>query len=259
MKRPSMHNILYGYVFVSMVFFSCKHDADMSRHIPEESLSRAGFLLGRFDPLEHPGFVFIDQKYADKDSMTLQREAYEAFLQMAAAGEAAGHSFCILSATRNFDYQKYLWENKWYGLFPVNGNIDACTAYPDELQRAKKILEYSAMPGTSRHHWGTDIDINELENEYFESGEGLQWYEWMRENAAKYGFYQPYTAYSDSRPFGYKEEKWHWTYLPLARRYTREIREIITDDMIDGFAGSEYSDRLHLVDRYILGIDPVCK
>ena len=116
-----------------------------------ESVSRKDFLRGRFDPLDDPNFVIIEQKYADKDSMLMQSEAYEAFLKMAAAGESDGHSFCILSATRNFAYQKYLWENKWYGIFPINGTIDACITYPNELTRAKKILEFSAMPGTSRH------------------------------------------------------------------------------------------------------------
>ena len=88
-----------------------------------ESVSRKDFLRGRFDPLDDPNFVIIEQKYADKDSMLMQSEAYEAFLKMAAAGEDDGHSFCILSATRNFAYQKYLWENKWYGIFPINGTI----------------------------------------------------------------------------------------------------------------------------------------
>jgi len=223
-----------------------------------ESVSRKDFLRGRFDPLDDPNFVIIEQKYADKDSMLMQSEAYEAFLKMAAAGESDGHSFCILSATRNFAYQKYLWENKWYGIFPINGTIDACITYPNELTRAKKILEFSAMPGTSRHHWGTDIDINGLDNEYFDK-EGKEWYEWMTENASKFGYYQPYTAYSKDRPAGYKEEKWHWTYLPLSLKYTHEAAAIINDQLIDGFAGSEQSDKLDIVRNYILGIHPGCK
>ena len=236
---------------------SCQNElptTDMSK----ESISRKDFLRGRFDPLDDPNFVIIEHKYADKDSMLMQSEAYEAFLKMAAAGEDDGHSFCILSATRNFAYQKYLWENKWYGIFPINGTIDACTTYPNELTRAKKILEFSAMPGTSRHHWGTDIDINGLDNDYFDK-EGKEWYEWMTENASKFGYYQPYTAYSKDRPAGYKEEKWHWTYLPLSLQYTHEAAAIINDQLIDGFAGSEQSDKLDIVKNYILGIHPGCK
>lgn len=221
-------------------------------------LSREDFLLGRYDPALDPNFVIIHNKYADRDSMLMQSEAYDAFLRMAAAGESDGHSFCILSATRNFAYQKYLWENKWYGIFPINSTVDACMTYPDELTRAKKILEFSAMPGTSRHHWGTDIDINGLDNEYFDK-EGKDWYTWMIKNASKFGFYQPYTKYNKARPVGYKEEKWHWTYLPLSQKYTREAATIINDQLIDGFAGSEYSDKLDIVNNYILGIHPDCK
>jgi D-alanyl-D-alanine carboxypeptidase len=242
-------------LFLLMVLVGCKQEEKMAgdSDIP---LTKEDFLLGRYDPSTHPDFIVIEPKYADKEGMMLQKKAYQAFLQLADAGEKAGHSFCILSATRNFSYQKYIWENKWYGFFPINGNVDACTAYPDELERAKKIMEYSAMPGTSRHHWGTDIDINELENEYFETGDGAAWYQWMKENAHKFGFYQPYSA---GRTIGYKEEKWHWTYLPLSKQYTQQIQQIITDEMINGFAGSEYSDQLDIVERYILGIADECK
>ncbi len=49
------------------------------------------------------------------------------------------------------------------------------------------------MPQASRHHWGTDVDINSVEPEYFESGQGLKEYTWLQENAWKFGFCQPYT------------------------------------------------------------------
>lgn len=86
-------------------------------------------------------------------------------------------------------------------------------------------------------------------------GYGARWYRWMKENAHKFGFYQPYSA---GRTIGYKEEKWHWTYLPLSKQYTQQIQQIITDEMINGFAGSEYSDQLDIVERYILGIADEC-
>ena len=242
-------------LLVSLAFWGCNSDDSMTKNNTTQ-ISKQDFLLGRFDPQKHPDFVLIDQKYADKEGMMMQAEAYNAFLKMAHAGELAGHSFCILSATRNFFYQKYLWENKWYGIFPIQGNIDACTSFQDEVYRARKIMEYSAMPGSSRHHWGTDIDINALDNDYFEQGEGLAWYRWMTENAGAYGFCQPYTA---GRKYGYKEEKWHWTYLPLSKQYTEEIRRTITDDMIDGFAGAEHSHQLEIVDHYILGINEACR
>ncbi len=50
------------------------------------------------------------------------------------------------------------------------------------------------MPGTSRHHWGTEIDLNALNNKWFENGKGLKVYQLAYKNAAQYGFHQPYTA-----------------------------------------------------------------
>lgn len=235
----------------------------MQKHEPAPSsikhmVTRQDFLLGHYDPAQHPDFVKIDDRYGDKPDMYMQREAYEAFLKMAAAGESDGLSFCILSATRNFDYQKVIWENKWMGIYPIGNNINAYEKYPDELVRAKKILEYSAMPGTSRHHWGTDIDINALDNKYFQT-DYKDWYEWMKTNAAQFGYYQPYTRYSKNRPVGYKEEKWHWSYVPLAKTYLAEAALIIDDTAIAGFRGDAYSDVLDVVNNYILGIHPDCK
>lgn len=216
------------------------------------------FLLGKYEPRLQPGFDTIIADYADKPGMVLQQEAYEAFLRMAAAAVDDGHTLCILSATRNFDYQKAIWENKWAGIYPIDGNVNACEAYPDGYTRALKIMEYSAMPGTSRHHWGTDIDLNALDNHFFEN-EFKPLYQWLVKNAAKFGYYQPYTARGPHRPYGYNEEKWHWTYLPLSLDYTRFIAEHLTDNQVAGFMGDEHCDRIDIVAHYILGVDPSCR
>ena len=97
------------------------------------------------------------------------------------------------------------------------------------------------MPTTSRHHWGTDIDLNSLSNSYFEQGKGKKEYEWLIENANKYGFYQVYTSKENGRT-GYNLEKWHWSYLPLASEYLKFYNANITYKDISGFKGSEYSE-----------------
>jgi len=63
------------------------------------------------------------------------------------------------------------------------------------------------MPTASRHHWGTDVDINSVDPDYFLNGTGLQEYEWLKKNAYKYGFCQPYSP-KDSvhRSTGYNLE-----------------------------------------------------
>ena len=47
------------------------------------------------------------------------------------------------------------------------------------------------MPGTSRHHWGTEIDIHSYNNESFEQGPGKAIYDWLTLHAADYGFSNP--------------------------------------------------------------------
>lgn len=216
------------------------------------------FLLGHFDAEIQPDFVLIEPPYSSRPEMYMQKEAYESFLAMAEEAENEGINFCILSAFRNFEYQANIWNNKWQGLSPINGTIDACITYPEGLIRAQKIMEYSAMPGTSRHHWGTDIDINALEDEYFETQEGQKVYSWLAKNGNRYGFFQPYNDPKINLRKGYNEEKWHWSFLPLARPLTHRAQNLIKDNHIVGFEGDQYSDALNVVENYIMGINPTC-
>ena len=152
------------------------------------------YVKGKFDPSQHPAFIRIEKKYSPKDDIYLNRDAYAAFERMHAAAQADQINLVIRSAARNFDYQRGIWERKWTGETKLSGNIDASTQYPSAIDRAKAILLYSSMPGTSRHHWGTDIDLNDFENSYFEHGQGLKEYTWLEENAARFGFCQTYTT-----------------------------------------------------------------
>lgn len=200
-------------------------------------------IMGDVNPSDHKAFIEIERKYANRNGMYLRKEVYEAFLKMWQAAEDDGHRMEIISATRNQARQKQIWENKWnsYG--------------GDHLARAQRILEYSSMPGTSRHHWGTDFDINNLSNNYFETGEGKRLYQWMQENAGKYGFFQPYTGYNKYRDAGYREEKWHWSYYPLAQRFQRAYNHVVNYDDIRGFKGSELAGELNVINDYVNGIE----
>ncbi|RMF01528.1 MAG: D-alanyl-D-alanine carboxypeptidase family protein, partial [Bacteroidetes bacterium] len=152
------------------------------------------YLRGRFDPGQHPDFTVLDPALTDGDgTYYLRKDAAQAFARMAAAAARAGIELRVISATRNFDRQKMIWEAKWKGQRLLEGRERAPEAYPDPVQRALAILRWSSMPGTSRHHWGTDLDINRLTNEYFEQGQGLREYQWLQTYAADYGFCQPYS------------------------------------------------------------------
>lgn len=206
------------------------------------------YLLGRFNPETDLRFI----KPADEHtagaarSQYLRKETYEAFIKMAEAAAKDGVKLVIISATRNFETQKSIWERKWQAEASITG----------ETERAKKILQYSAMPGTSRHHWGTDIDLNNLNNEYFESGVGLKIYQWLTAHAHEYGFCQPYTSKTGGRT-GYEEEKWHWSYTPVTAGLLEAYKQTVTLSDITGFAGSQTAIQLDVIKNYVDGV--ACK
>jgi len=225
----------------------------------ESSRYTTEYIRGLFDPATHEDFVMIDSIYADRAGLFLRKDTYAAFLQMRTAAKAKGINLVIRSATRNFDYQKGIWERKWSGKTKIENGKDASTAYPDPTDRALAILRYSSMPGTSRHHWGTDIDLNSFDNEWFAEGEGLKLYNWLVEFGPAFGFCQPYTPKGDARPHGYEEEKWHWSYTPVSSQLTTLAKSALKNEMISGFEGSGTAVGIDVVTKYVLGVDSSCK
>lgn len=85
------------------------------------------------------------------EGINLRKEAHDAFLQMKNAAYSDGIDLKIVSSYRNFGRQEMIWERKYMKYTEDDGM--------DPLLAIDKIIEYSTIPGTSRHHWGTDIDI----------------------------------------------------------------------------------------------------
>jgi zinc D-Ala-D-Ala carboxypeptidase len=214
------------------------------------------YLLGKFDPARHPQFTSLSERHSAGSARGgyLRKEAYDAFIKMSEAASKDGIQLTIISATRNFDSQKRIWENKWDGRTMVEGKN--LTTVKDHNERARLILLYSSMPSTSRHHWGTDMDLNSLDNSYFESGEGLKIYQWLTAHAADYGFCQPYTSKASGRT-GYEEEKWHWSYLPLSAVFLEQYKQQVSYSDIKGFKGSEVAKSMQVITRYVEGV--ACK
>ncbi len=146
----------------------------------------------------------------------LQKDAYDAFLKMQSAAEKDSINIKIVSSYRSFEHQKRIWTRK-YKRFTADGLTPT--------QSIRKIIEYSTIPGTSRHHWGTDIDIidgnkaepkdvliatNFTKNAVYEKLKN-----WMDENANRYGFYLVYTNESSRKGFNY--EPWHYSYKPISK------------------------------------------
>jgi len=261
-----------SWCFVLFLFLSCTEDKNTTTQatpvqnkiveVKETPVVKKeipiDFIMGKFNPETESEFVEVVAKYASRRGMYMQREAYDAFVKMAEAAKKDQVSLKVVSAARNFFRQKSIWEAKWNGQTKVGGK-DLSKSIPQAKNRALKILEYSSMPGTSRHHWGTDIDINNLNNSYFEKGKGLKEYEWLTANAAKFGFCQPYTPINEERPKGYFEEKWHWSYMPLSKPLTDAAEARLRNEMIQGFDGSETAPQIDVVRHFVLGINRACR
>ncbi|OGI95012.1 hypothetical protein A2917_01360 [Candidatus Nomurabacteria bacterium RIFCSPLOWO2_01_FULL_42_17] len=216
------------------------------------------YLTGKFDPNLREDFALVPSQYnIARYKMYLRKETLDAFGDMAEAAAKDSIELNITSATRNFDYQKDLWNRKWDST-TLAEKKDLSEDMLDEIKRFKKILEYSAAPGTSRHHWGTEIDINSVTPKFFETSEGKKVYEWLQVNAPVFGFCQTYNEKGESRQAGYNEEKWHWSYMPLSRTLTQEYKKLIKDEDITGFLGDQYVPALNLINNYVLNINPDC-
>lgn len=220
-------------------FYSCKSQTKQLPYLNK------GYVLGKFEYANNTDFIKVPKALSTK-TVYIRKETLNAFLKMQESAKKQGVFFKIISGTRNFAHQKRIWDYKWNRKFK---NLPP-------LQRAIKILEFSSMPGTSRHHWGTDIDINNLNNSYFEKGKGKKEYDWLVKNASKFGFYQVYTSKKNGRT-GYNEEKWHWSYLPLSKIYLNYYNKHITNKDIFGFKGSEYVPKIDMITNYVNGINNI--
>ncbi|OHD66157.1 MAG: hypothetical protein A2176_07900 [Spirochaetes bacterium RBG_13_51_14] len=247
-------------VLVAVILIaSCRGVADESSLYG--SVPAVRHLTGRFDPAKHELFVCLNdvgiptnnrRHYVRREAAAALKDLYTAFRK-----EHPTIPFWVQSSFRGFDDQKYIWDGKWTGTIEVAGH--RLNTIRDPRKRALEILKYSAMPGTSRHHWGADFDINVLNNNYFETGEGRVLYRWLTANAGRYGFCQPYTA---GRSGGYSVEKWHWSYAPLAKKFlagwNAHYRKSPGDFSREGlFCGSDLTGDLAPV--YVNSIDAACE
>ncbi len=215
----------------------------------------AAYLTGRFDPATHPDFARIATPFASRDGMYLRRDALDALTAMAAAAAKDGVTLRVVSATRNFDAQRTIWDAKWNGTTRVEGRD--LSEERDLARRARTILTFSAMPGASRHHWGTDVDLNALNDEYFRRGDGARVHAWLQAHAAEHGFCQPYTAKGEARPRGHEEEKWHWSYRPVAAPLLAAYPRLMTADSVRGFAGATVAGAMAA--EYVQGVSGTCR
>ena len=98
----------------------------------------------------------------------------------------------------------------------------------DSAARQREILVASSAPGLSRHHWGTDFDLFGLNPRQFrEQGPYADEFQWLTAHGPAHGFFQPYSGEVDRK--GYMEERWHWSYHPIAQALMRFAQEHPTE------------------------------
>lgn len=166
-------------------------------------------------------------------ALQLERQTAAAFRQMQFAAAQDGFDIQLVSAYRSFERQALIWRAKLSGLRPVfdalHQQIDINAL--DGFAKLEAVLLYSALPGASRHHWGTDFDLYDaaavsadyqvqlLAHEYQGSGPFAGLCTWLDVHAIEFGFFLPYRQYRG----GVAAEPWHLSYLPLAGTYLQQF------------------------------------
>jgi LAS superfamily LD-carboxypeptidase LdcB len=148
----------------------------------------------------------------------LQVKAYDALEKMLADALKKGVRIEVVSAYRSFDHQNKLWKRKYLKYRKLGYSVK---------KAVNKIVEYTAIPGTSRHHWGTEVDLRDYKRRHtpsLRSNKNSTYEKWMHENAHKYGFYLVYT--NNKFRTGYKYESWHYSYRELSNPLLKEYQKL---------------------------------
>lgn len=204
-------------------------------------------LLGDFDPATHPDFAQITE-YNAHQVMYLQRDAKLALDSLVTLAEQSGIRLNVISATRSFQTQKRIWENK---IAMKSSGSFATLPRNRQAGIIREILDYSAMPGTSRHHWGTDVDFLSVELAFWRGNTGKKTFAWLSDNAPEFGFE---LVYSRGREGGHNYEPWHWSYVPLSHKMLEDYVATISYDDIQGFSGADLAEEMEIIPRYLQNI-----
>jgi len=193
------------------------------------------------------------------------------FLRLQNAAKKDDINLQIVSAFRDYDRQLKIWNAKASGERPILDDqerpIDIAKLSPIETVLA--ILRWSAIPGCSRHHWGTDIDVFDANTQAREevklipsecegSGPATRLHEWLDDKMANkeaFGFFRPFRTDRG----GVAPERWHLSYYPLSRRivdvYTFSVfkRNIESSELMFKEILMEHADEFY--QRFLLNFD----
>jgi len=206
----------------------------------------------------------------DMDGVTLRPAALRDFARMKRAAAREGIELCAASSFRDFERQVRIWNQKWQGERALLGTagevLDARRLRPKA--RVQAILIWSAPPGASRHHWGSDLDVYDraalgrdgrfelVPHEYGPRGPFARLTNWLDRHMVDFGFYRPYATDRG----GVRPEPWHLSHIETAREASRRLR---LGTIRRAVAESDLSGRDTLLEmlpqiypRYVRTVDP---
>ena len=174
--------------------------------------------------------------WSEEDKTYIHKEVFPKLQLLKKVGRSKGIDLAILSGFRSFETQKGIIEKKINGTRPILDDLgktkDPKDLTPSEL--LESILRWSALPGFSRHHWGTDFDIYDkkalppgyqiqlIPEEYQEKGPFYELNDWINEitsNDEKSDFFLPYKKDLG----GVAKEPWHISFSKLTPQYENSL------------------------------------
>ena len=164
-------------------------------------------------------------------SFYLDAQVVTPWRQLQAAAAEEGFDLQLVSSYRGFDRQLAIWQAKAFGkrILLDDAGVELNFSALTQAQRLQAIMRWSAVPGLSRHHWGTDIDVFDancmaldqvqlVPGEVDAGGVFSPLHEWLDERVKQsesFGFYRPYHC-DDG---GVAPERWHLSCLPISCQY----------------------------------------
>ena len=221
------------------------------------------------NPLELTGRASTHVTSVPELGVAMHQFVVAPFAALREAAAAAGFDLRPVSGFRDFARQATIWNGKFTGARPA---LDAAGDPLDLTQlpppaRIDAILCWSALPGASRHHWGTDLDLIDAAAtapdyrpgltlaEFSAGGPYARASDWLERHAGRFGFFRPYRGIAS----GVQAEPWHFSFAPVADAARRALspallREALADSMLEGKEWVlERLAELHA--RYVAAID----
>jgi LAS superfamily LD-carboxypeptidase LdcB len=198
---------------------------------------------------------------------TLQGDAARAYVALRAAALRDGIAVAAASSFRPFEHQLAIWNDKFLGrrvLLDRDGRaLDRTQMAETQIMHA--ILQWSALPGASRHHWGTEIDVFDrhtlpsgkpmlLPAEFAPGGLFSALDGWVQQHAERFGFFRPY----DRDRGGVAPEPWHLSFAPVSGQALLTLRLEVLAEALNSVdlagAGVVRSQLADIYERYVLAV-----